>query len=193
MSTVITTGRLELVLLDEVLLEAFARGDPSLALPHGGFEVPQGVVFKQRTFARRLEQIQKDPECAPWLLRAMVLKEGRVMCGRIGFHSPPGPAELQELAPGGVELGYEVAPEFRRRGLATEAVVALMGWAFWAHGQRSFVLSIGPENVPSLALARSLGYEEIGSTVDEEDGLELCFHRHLEHWPPGWDRPGTLI
>jgi RimJ/RimL family protein N-acetyltransferase len=64
-------------------------------------------------------------------------------------------------------------PPFRRRGFAREAVVALMRWAHRTHGVDTFVASIAPDNVPSLALARSLGFEQIGSHMDEVDGLEL--------------------
>jgi RimJ/RimL family protein N-acetyltransferase len=37
--------------------------------------------------------------------------------------------------------------------------------------------SISPDNVASLALIRSLGFEQRGEQWDEIDGLELIFER----------------
>ena len=39
--------------------------------------------------------------------------------------------------------------------------------------------SISPSNVASLAVARKLGMIEVGSQIDEVDGLELIFETHL--------------
>jgi ribosomal-protein-alanine N-acetyltransferase len=108
------------------------------------------------------------------------------MCGRIGFHSEPGPEELREVAADGVELGYAIGERFRRQGFAKEAALTLMRWAFETHQQRSFVLSIAPDNVASLAMAHSMGFREAGSHIDEEDGLELYFARRLDRWPDEW-------
>ena len=97
--------------------------------------------------------------------------------GDIGFHAAPGHECLAELAPGGVEFGYGVMESYRRRGLATEAIEALMRWAREEHGVERFVVSISPENGPSLALAAKLGFRKIGSHMDEFDGPEDIFER----------------
>ena len=110
----------------------------------------------------------------------------QTMCGRIGFHSEPGPEDLRNVAADGVELGYEIGESFRRRGIGKEAALALMKWAYEEHDQRCFVLSINPGNIPSLGMARSMGFREIGSHIDEEDGLELYFERRLRYWPGEW-------
>ena len=108
------------------------------------------------------------------------------MCGYIGFHSAPGPEDLRDVAPDGVELGYAVGESFRRRGFAKEAALTLMRWAFECHDQRCFVLSIAPDNTASLAMARSIGFREIGWHIDQEDGIELYFERRLDRWPDEW-------
>jgi RimJ/RimL family protein N-acetyltransferase len=143
-----------------------------------GCAIPSDWPDEPRWPRRRLEQLREDPTLQPWLLRAIVLRDERRMIGHIGFHGRPGGAHLEELAPGGVELGYTVFENDRRQGHAREACEALMSWAHRFHGVTRFVVSIGPANVASLALAKRLGFERIGSHVDEEDGPEDIFvHR----------------
>jgi RimJ/RimL family protein N-acetyltransferase len=168
------------------LLEALLAGDRARAAQIGGFHIPDDLILGERTLQMRLRQIQANPDVQPWLLRAIVIRESRTMCGRIGFHTAPGPEYLRDLAADGVELGYTIGEPFRRRGYAKEAALALLRWAFEAHDQRSFVLSIAPDNEASLAMARSMGFREVGSHIDEEDGLELILERRLDRWPDDW-------
>lgn len=183
----IVTRRLELVSLGPAEIRAMLeRRAAALAGPRG-FVVPDDTEMGESTLRRRLLQMETDPAQRPWLLRAMVERATRTLCGRIGFHAPPTDAYRRETGADAVELGYEVAPAFRRRGYAREAALALMRWAFETHGQRVFVLSISPSNAPSMSMARALGFTECGSQMDEVDGLELIFVRRLDGWPPEWE------
>jgi ribosomal-protein-alanine N-acetyltransferase len=168
------------------LLEALLAGDHAQAAQIGSFRIPNDLIVNRRTLEMRLRQIRANPEVQPWLFRAIVIRQSQTMCGRIGFHSEPGPEDLRDVAADGVELGYAVGEPFRRQGYAKEAAITLMRWAFENHNQRSFVLSIAPNNEASLAMAHSMGFSEVGSHIDEEDGLELYFERRLDHWPDEW-------
>ncbi|MCY3556850.1 MAG: GNAT family N-acetyltransferase [Gemmatimonadetes bacterium] len=168
------------------LLEALLARNRVLAEKIGGYTIPEDFVINVRTLRTRLRQLHARPEAQPWLSRAIVLKQSQTMCGRIGFHSEPGPEELLKVAADGVELGYEIGESFRRRGIGKEAAIGLMKWAYEEHDQRCFVLSISPDNVPSLRMARSMGFRETGYHIDEEDGLELYFERRLDCWPAEW-------
>ncbi len=128
----------------------------------------------ERFLCIRLRQIQEDPSIQPWLMRAMVLHgPDRKFVGHIGFHGRPNDD-------GAAELGYTVFPEFRRRGYANEATQGLMDWALRQHRVRRFLVSISPDNHPSLAMAVKLGFRQIGEQMDEEDGLELVHELVLE-------------
>jgi ribosomal-protein-alanine N-acetyltransferase len=168
------------------LLEALLAGDRVRAAQIGGFQIPDDLVLSERTLQMRLQQMRADPHVQPWLLRAIVIRQSQTMCGRIGFHSAPGPEDLHDVAADGVELGYAVGEPYRRQGFAKEAAITLMRWAFEEHRQRCFVLSIAPDNAASLAMAHSLGFSEIGSHIDLEDGLELYLARRLVSWPDEW-------
>ena len=56
---------------------------------------------------------------------------------------------------------------------------ALIQWASAHKATRRFIASIGPENAPSLALARKLGFAEVGRHWDDQDGDELEFMLEL--------------
>jgi len=92
----------------------------------------------------------------------------RRVIGSIGFHGAPDEQ-------GRLEVGYRIEPAYRRKGYTREAVRALFDWAATEHGIHRFLASIRPDNEPSLALARGLGFERIGEQMDEIDGLEYVF------------------
>ncbi len=119
----------------------------------------------------RLRQMREDDQFRTWCPHAIVL--GGQMIGHAGYHGPPGVNSTQN--PNAVEFGYRIFPPYRGRGYATEAARMLMDLAEERAGIRHFVLSVGPENDPSLAIVRKLGFVRTGEQMDEEDGLELVF------------------
>lgn len=153
-------------------LEAIVAGRLDDASRAAGFDLTSFPESERDLAALRLRDLDADPEYLPWSLRAMLLKPDLRLAGHFNFHSRPGAAYLREIAPGAVELGYSVLPEFRRRGLAEEAALAMMDWAVRSHGIRRFVVSISPQNAPSAAMARKLGFARIGGHNDEQDGYE---------------------
>lgn len=167
---VISTERLDLVLFTPRVLAAVLSGQVRSI---DGVDLPaEWVRGSERTLRRRLEQVASDPDCAPWLLRAMVRRETNELVGRIGFHGKPGDNSL--AAPDAVELGYAVQPAFQRQGYAEEAIRGMIAWAR-ARSVDHFVVSIGTNNRPSLALATKLGFTEAARVIDDEDGPEIVF------------------
>jgi RimJ/RimL family protein N-acetyltransferase len=60
----------------------------------------------------------------PWLtFWLVVLTAERYGVGLVGFKGDPDESDE-------VEIGYGIVPAYRRQGIATEAVKALIGWAF---------------------------------------------------------------
>jgi ribosomal-protein-alanine N-acetyltransferase len=144
-----------------------------------------------KVLARRLKELDGNPELQPWLLRGIALRETGIMVGSIGFHTAPGAEYLRDYSPEAVEFGFTVFPEHRRQGFAREASVALMRWANEVHGVRNFVLSIRPDNHPSQALAAQLGFERIGSHVDEVDGSEDVLELRITRTVQKLESPGN--
>jgi RimJ/RimL family protein N-acetyltransferase len=176
---VIETPRLRLRTLSADFLRASLAGDRHGAESLLGAMLPEDWPDERDLLSLRQRQVEEDPARAPWLTRAMELRSARRVIGVVGFHGPPGGAWLDELAPGGVELGYTVYPAWRRRGLAREASEALMDWAVRAAGVRTFALSMSPDNRASVGLARVLGFEKAGSWSHPARGIEHVYRRDV--------------
>lgn len=126
---------------------------------------------ERRFLAMRRRQMREDDRFETWCPSVVVL-DGR-MIGHAGYHGPPGVNSTQD--PDAVEFGYAIYPEWRGRGYATQAAVMLMDLAEERAGIRHFVLAVAPDNDPSLAIVRKLGFVKTGEHMDEEDGLEHVF------------------
>jgi RimJ/RimL family protein N-acetyltransferase len=61
------------------------------------------------------------------------------------------------------EIGYWIRSDRTREGLATEATAALTRVAFEVAGVERVVVRVDPENEPSLAIPRKLGFVEEGT------------------------------
>lgn len=167
----IPTPRFELVSMSLALMRHLLAGDFEAASREVGATVPPTIREDLVDFLNyRIPALEKDPSIQPWIGRVIVAATPsgrREAIGTIGFHGPPDQA-------GRVEIGYSVEPSWRRQGVATECVVALLEWAE-GQGIHRFKASVAPDNVPSLAIIGHLGFREVGSQMDEIDGLELVF------------------
>jgi RimJ/RimL family protein N-acetyltransferase len=159
----ITTERLELIAFEPEAIRHLIRGERNLNLPR---EFPSQDDI-DGFLSIQLHRMEANPDRREWMARLMVTQTKREVIGHCGFHGPP------EVI-GRAEIGYTVFEQFRGQGFAKEAAKALVQWAF-AQGEKEVYASVSPDNAPSLAVVRSLGFKQVGTQVDEVDGLELVF------------------
>lgn len=168
----ISSARLELVSVGLDFVRAALTGRIEEAERIAGVRLPQGWERDAASALRyRLAQMEVDPSTRPWLLRLIVIRATGEMAGYINFHAPPGKE-------GWVEIGYQIRPEFRRRGYAIEAAYAMFRWA-GAQGVERLRASVSPDNAPSLAMVEKMGFGRTGEQWDEVDGLEYVFEASL--------------
>jgi RimJ/RimL family protein N-acetyltransferase len=111
----------------------------------------------------------------PWHGYLFVLKAAPVLIGNGGFVAAP-------ASSGEVEIGYEVAPAFRKRGYATEAAKFMVELAF-EHGARAVVAhSLAGCNASNAVMTR------VGMRFAEE----LASADLGAVWRFRIDRPATL-
>lgn len=95
-----------------------------------------------------------DPSLVGWGAWLLVLRDDPTVIGDAGFHAPPDEA-------GEVELGYGLAPAYRGRGFATEAVEALCAHAFADPRTAAVVATTVPGNLPSARVLERCGFAPV--------------------------------
>jgi RimJ/RimL family protein N-acetyltransferase len=159
---------LDLVSVGSDFVRAVLAGDIQEAERSSGVKLPEGWERSaESTLNYRLMQMEGDPATQPWLLHLIVIRETAQMAGYVTFHGPPEDR-------GWVEIGYQVEPEYRRKGYASEAAMAMFSWAA-EQGVQRFRASVSPDNEPSLAMVQRMGFNRTGEQWDDIDGLEYVF------------------
>ena len=135
-------------------------------LPDGWPEFPEAIGFT-------LEQMQTASEAErSWSMQFFIDPATGRLLGSGGFAAPPSGRT--------VEIGYEIAPEFRGRGFGAAAARALVDRAV-ASGEVDHVLAHtlpGPN--PSTGVLVSLGFDHTDDQDDPEVGVV---------WEWRWTRP----
>ena len=175
MNEIIATDRLDLIPLTPDFLRSTVAGELAEAESMLNLKIPHEWMDCADFAAMRLRDFEAGITSQPWMPRAIGLRSTGAMIGRIGFHSSPGPDDLADLSPAGVELGYGIFVDHRQQGYAREAVHSLVKWAHDVHDVSSFIASVRPDNTPSLAIISKMGFRRIGSHIDDEDGYEDIF------------------
>jgi ribosomal-protein-alanine N-acetyltransferase len=147
----ISTSRLVLLGADRALLNADSAGREALAAASGA-AVPASWPpdhHDHGVIGWVLSSLERIPPDAPWRFYYIVLSVPRTLIGTCGIKQPPG-------QDGCVEIGYSVLEQFRRRGLATEAAMALIDAAF-AAGASEVAAETYPSLRPSIRVMEKCG------------------------------------
>jgi len=82
--------------------------------------------------------------------------------GEVGFHDMK--RDLTPNLDGTMETGWSFRPEAHGRGIATEAVTALLAWADARSHDKRITCFIDPDNQASLRVAEKTGFHEFART-----------------------------
>ena len=82
----------------------------------------------------------------------------------IGFHRPPNQEKI-------IEIWCHVREDLRGKGLGTEAIIALTGWANEQSGVDYVAASVEPTNEASKKMMLKSGYDHYG----QMKGMEIYF------------------
>lgn len=137
------------------------------ALPLPGHLVAEGALPPPRVTERALREAREDGVPTRWCLPFMAVLEPpfeRAVVAGCRVKGLP--------VDGLVEIGYGVAPAYRGRGLARSMVTALLAELAATGEVRRVAAHILPDNAASIGVARSLGFERVGTCVDP-DGTEV--------------------
>ncbi|MDY0163808.1 GNAT family N-acetyltransferase [Desulfobotulus sp.] len=168
----IETPRLRLVAVSPQLLEAETQRYTVLSTMLDA-EIPEGwpppSLIPLKPWFR--EQIFLHPEKTGWFLWYGILRRALsdVLILSTGFLEPP---DIQ----GGVEIGYALMDPWRGQGLATEAALALVDWAFLHPEVRFIRARIARGNLASGRILKRCGFEHT-----DPDPLKPAIDRYIRY------------
>ncbi len=175
MPEIIETNRLQLHLIETLELVTLFEEPENLAIYSGkAFNNPYRVLMDNSGPLKwRVPQVKINPELNIWFVRWIVLKETNEIIGSISFHAAPDDNGM-------IEIGYEIAEEFRNRGYGSEALKGMWEWVIDQPGVRTLRYTVSAENLASVAVINKFGFEHVGQQIDEEDGPEEIYEMSAE-------------
>lgn len=155
----IRTDRMELIAESFEIAMAAGSGREALGAALDAF-VPEDwpPEIARNAIALFAAQLRRDPGLSGWLGWYWVIVDpaggGRTLAGYGGFTSRP--------ANGTIAIGYSLLPRFMGKGYATEAVGALVHWAFSQPGVCRVIAEVLPGNGPSVRVLQRSGFRQRG-------------------------------
>lgn len=163
----IETKNLILVPCDSSHFEAILHDRHELELlldivvPENWTEFPEAIEYAY-------EYLKAQPSAFGWWTYLFIHYQDRVLIGWGGFKG-------QTNESGVVEIGYEIIPDYRNRGLATEAARGLVDYAF----SHSHIKLVDAHTLPkanaSTKVLEKIGLRYMETVQDPEDG-------EIWHW-----------
>lgn len=83
--------------------------------------------------------------------------------GEAGFHDLK--RAVTPSLEGTLEAGWAITPDVQGKGIGSELVAALLGWAVENHPGRRITCMIEPANAPSIRLAEKNGFRPFAETT----------------------------
>jgi len=151
-----------LLIADLPVLDAALEGPEALSRALGGCAVANGWEGFPEAVPAARGSLAADPGSGRWGTRLFILEDPRTLVGWGGFKGPP--------ADGVVEVGYAVAPAFRGRGIAGDAVRQMLGDAFSIDGIEAVIAHTLAEPGPSTRVLEKSGFTNEGEVDAGEDG-----------------------
>ncbi len=167
----VRTERLEIAPLTLEEIEALLAGDGVRLRELTGVSFPRPASpppYMTDPLPAVRERLRARPDEAPWWNWLIFERETKRAVGSVSFGGPADDA-------GAVLIGYAMYEQFEGHGYATEAVKAMVGWAFQQAGVRQ-VRTLAPVwNTPALRVAENLGMRPVASDEDDDVGEVLVY------------------
>jgi len=115
-----------------------------------------------------LEELESDQELFGWGVWLVFSQTDQQLIGDIGFKGKP--------VDGVVEVGYGISTDEQNKGYATEAVEALVNWAFQTGKVNKIVAECLKTNEASIRVLEKLFMNKV-----EQDEHMVYWEKHIFH------------
>lgn len=157
------TTNLQLLIIERIHVEAFLRNKSELAkilrvsIPNSWPTFPEAFSIPAE------ESHEANPPTNEWNGFFFIHQKDNALVGNGGFYGQPDDS-------GTVEIGYEIAPEYWNRGFATEAVQAMINFAFAHEEVKAIMAHTLAEKNASNKVLQKVGMEFVAEIDDFEQG-----------------------
>lgn len=160
----IETPNLILIPCGAELLTAAIQGNEILAQRINAAVQDNWTEFGIEALQYALDKQTESADERNWWTYFPIHKLDNKLIGSGGYKGQP-------ATDGSVEIGYEITPEYRKRGLATEMAKGLIENAL-KDIRVKFIIAhtLGEEN-PSTSVLQKCGFEIVEEINDPEDGI----------------------
>jgi len=134
---------------DEFYLKHFS--DPTI-VQLSAYEAPADIEAARQELRDYCVDIFTRNEGIRW---GVCLREDLELIGTCGFYKWVKHARH-------AEIGYDLAPEFRRKGIMKEALTAVLDYLFQMVRLKRVQALMDPANIASINLVKSLGFKKEG-------------------------------
>ncbi len=150
------TERLRLIPLTLEQVEMFTHLDSRLEDSLGISRAERELTLQYRDAIRKytINWMKEEPEnylfATIWVI---VEKASDTVAGDIGF-------KRKADENGYIEIGYSTQPKFRVQGYMTEAIGAMVNWAFTHPEVKAVIAETREDNIPSIKALKKNGFYE---------------------------------
>jgi RimJ/RimL family protein N-acetyltransferase len=161
----IKTERLKLIPCELEHFEAMLSDERELADMLGVSMADDWLGFEaaRDAMSYSYEYLKSHPSALGWWTYLLIHSADNALIGLGGFKG-----EADES--GTAEIGYSIAPGYRRRGLATEASFGMIDYAFAHPHVREVIAHTLPERNPSTRVLERVGMKRDGVSQDPDEG-----------------------
>jgi RimJ/RimL family protein N-acetyltransferase len=167
----VRTQRLHLFPMSPEAIDALVAGDAVRLRSITGAQFPSPVApppYMAESLPVVRSRLRAHAEESAWWNWLVVRQDTGEVVGSVAFGGMPD-------AQGAVLIGYAMYPERVGSGFATEAVRAMVEWAFAQPGVR-VVRALAPVwNTPAVHVAEKIGMRPVASDEDDEIGEVLVY------------------
>ena len=161
---IIDTKNLKLIACDIEILKSAIEGNEILSKKINATVQDNWTEFGVDALKYSIDKLTDSEAEKNWWTYFPIHKQDNKLIGSGGFKGKP-------TSDGTVELGYEIAPDYRNRGLATEMTTGLIENALRDERVKSIIaLTLGHEN-PSTKVLQKCGFKKVEEINDLENGL----------------------
>ena len=162
MIDMILTPNLRIVPCDDTLFDAIRMGNNTLARVMG-VNVPKKWTEFRDTFTPSYHRWKAHPPLRDWWVYLIIHIPDNMLIGSCGYKG-------ERDANGMVEIGYEIMPSHRMKGLGAETAKGLTDHAFAQPGVHKIVAHTVREENGSVKILEKIGFKQTEDVNDPDEG-----------------------